>query len=366
MVKHLRTALILAGLSTQAFADSITYTTIETDPRKYKPTVLSVDLVNCDLYHELSAGYGLKLETVILGRLMPYAGFKGSWYDGASHKVFDDYPEAPGGMSKQFNTDVGATLFLLNSVKERKVRVVLSSYGNSHYRITHFTWIPSQVKRMFGVEGGIFYNRKGIAIKGEGASFYNYKDKATGAEVAMPTSSGSGTGLPAGDATWAFPMTNTVSFYGGIRYRNIKNTVIRAEGYGKRSNANVVDFYADLMLAPVSTIGDVTDKSGKQWEMVQKSGAVNHMGYRVGFSSHCSRTFGFSYYMEFGKRPGPVLGDKFANQGGYLSLGVGFSIGSGLQLNIRKHDGDKSSKKAEKNAQNEDNKEKDDSSSKKD
>ncbi len=348
MLKRLSVVAAIVGYCSLATAQSVSYRLLETDPRNYKPTVLCLDLLNCDTYHDVAAGYGVKLETVILGRIMPFVNFKNSWYDGATHHLYNSYPIAPGGLKNQTNLDAGAVLFLFNKVKKRPVRIILKSTSSGRYTFTHFTYVPSEVKRMFGVGGGIFYNRKTLSIQDDAAPFFKYKNLSTGAEVAIPQVGETNAGQPAGDAYRAFAISNTMSLYGGLHLRNIKNTVIRADGYGKRSNAKVVDVYFDVMVAPVVSVGNVKDIDGKEWKIVPQSGGVNHIGYKAGYAIHSAKSFGFYYYTEFGKRPGPVLGKDFLNNGSYITLGMGVSIGSGLQLNVRSHKGKKSHTTADK------------------
>ncbi len=129
-------------------------------------------------------------------------------------------------------------------------------------------------------------------------------------------------------------MSYTTSIYGGLHLRNVKNTVIRAESYGRRANAKVVDVYLDLMFAPVISIGNTVDISGKEWKIVPQAGAVRHLGYKVGYAMHSTKSFGFMFYTEFGKKPGPIMGKDFIGNGTYISAGLGVTIASGKQLSF--------------------------------
>ncbi len=324
MLKSIFIGTAIAGLSATSFAQSVSYKVISDDPKTYKPSAAYVDVFNADTYLNPNIGYGVKLETVLLKRIMPYINYKYSYLDAATHHVVSGYPTAEGGLKKQMILDLGGVLFLADGTKKKNLKVVLSSFSSGNYTHTRYMMIPGQRRRMFGVEGGIYYNRKALEFEDNSHAMYNYKSPA-GQEVAMESVGSSGTNQPAGESYKPLSMTNVASVYGGVRMRKVTSLFIMAEGRTK-SNARVSDLYADLMLAPVVPIKDVVDINGAKWGIEAKSGAIRHLGWRVGYSMRGVRTLGFQYNFEFGQKPGPQLGKGFMDNGTYISLGMGFSL----------------------------------------
>ena len=331
----------MIGFCSMATAQSVSYRPIDSDPDKYKPTALSLDLINFDTYLDASIGYGLKLETVIGGRIMPFINYKHAWTDLSARHIYNSYPMPKNGLHNQTTIDAGGVLFLRSKVKKRHVKIVLHSSSSGGYTYSKYLMVPSEVKRMLGVGGGIYFSQKAMQFEDDAHSLYRYKSLDGTIDVPIHDVGYTGTDVqPAGDAYTPYAMSYTTSIYGGLHIRNVKNTVIQADGYGRRANAKVVDFYFDMMYAPVVAIGNVRDIDGKEWEMVPQSGALRHLGYKVGYSMRSSKTFGFMYYTEFGKKPGPAMGKSFLNNGTYITLGMGVSIASGKQLAF-KHKKDK-------------------------
>lgn len=324
-MKKLLLASILASAASTVSAQSVSYKTLSDDPGKYKLTAVYVDLFNADTYLGAGIGYGLKLETVLLKRLMPRIDYKYSYMDASTHHVVSDYPTSEGGLHKQMILDLGAVLFLANKEKKKNLRVVLSSYSTGRTTHTRYIMVPGTVKRMMGVEGGIYYNRKALEFDDASHELYNYKTPS-GQEVPIEgVGQSSGNPQPSGESYKPLSMTNVASLYGGVHLRKVTSLFIMAEGR-KKSNARVGDLYADVMLAPVVPIKDVIDVSGAKWGIEAKSGAIRHLGWRVGYSLRGVRTLGFQYNFEFGQKPGPKLGTGFMDNGTYISLGMGFSL----------------------------------------
>lgn len=315
----------LAVTSSVVFAQSVSYKVTSDDPAKYKPTAAYIDLFNADTYLGASIGWGVKLETILLKRIMPYASIKSAYSDISTHHVVSGYPTSEGGLHKQMIVDLGGVLYLVNKQKSKNLRVVLSSYSTGRTTHTRYIMVPGTIKRMFGVEGGIYYNRKALEFDGDSHDLYTYK-APSGQEVPIEdVGSGSSNPQPAGESYNPLSMTNIASIYGGVHLRKVTSLFIMAEGK-KKSNARVSDLYADLMLAPVVPIKDVIDINGARWGIEPKSGAIRHLGWRVGFSARGVRTLGLQYNFEFGQKPGPKLGKDFMDNGTYISIGMGVSL----------------------------------------
>ncbi len=345
MLKRLSVIAAMVGFCSIATAQSVSYRLIESDPDKYKPTALSLDLINFDTYIEPSIGYGLKLETIILNRIMPFINYKHAWMDLSARHIYNSYPMPKNGLANQTTIDLGGVLFLRSKVKKKSVRVVLHSSSSSTHTYTTYLMVPSEIKKMAGVGGGIYFSKKALKFEDDAHPLYRYKSLDGTIDVPIHDVGYTGTDVqPAGDAYTPFAMSYTTSIYGGLHFRSVVNTVIRADGYGRKANAKVADYYIDLMYAPVVAIGNVKDIDGKEWEMVPQSGAIRHLGYKLGYSLHGVKSLGFMYYAEFGKKPGPAMGKSFLNNGTYITVGMGVTIASGKQLSFKhsKKDKDKS------------------------
>ncbi len=335
--------MLLTGII--AKAQSVSYSLVESDPDLYKRTALHLGLLNFDTYNGMSVGGIFKLETVIADRIMPWVEVRPSWLDAATHHVVSGYPTAVGGIKKQLVTDFGGAFFFVNKNRKKNVKVVLSSSTSSSGRwtrtSTHYVMIPSEVKRMFGVRGGIYNNRRVLEMDESAHPFYHYKSLNGQIEVPIENVGQGGSVGPTGEYYKPLPMAHIMDFYGGLHFRKVTNTIIRTGGR-KRSNTRILDLFADIMTAPVVSISNVVDNSGQEWKIVPQSGAIKRIGWRAGFISHSSRAVGFEFSVDFGQKPGPMLGRSFLNNGTYISLCMGLKIASGKSINVKhKNEGDK-------------------------
>ncbi len=341
-------ALSVSGQRSWSYsAGNINVAVLETDPDKYKRTVLSTDLIGFDTYLDINVSYNFKLETMLGERIMPSLQIRHSWLDAATSHIGGGYPTTAGGLQKQSITDLGAVYFFHSVKKKASVKVVLSSVTSGRYTTTHSVHVPSEVRRMAGIRGGIFAFRKALAFDENSHSTYHYKS-ADGLTVVPISNVGNYTYVqPAGQAYMPIAMSHVTCLYGGIHLRNIKHTVIKAEGYRrKKATAKVVDLYFDLMYAPTVTIDNVVDVDKKEWTIVPQDEAIRHLGYRIGYAFHSTRTAGVIFSSEFGKRPGAKMGKSFMDNGTFVTFNMGFSIGSGKYLKL-KHEGHKKEAKAE-------------------
>ncbi|MCW3124220.1 MAG: hypothetical protein JWQ38_3712 [Flavipsychrobacter sp.] len=334
MIRKMMLNAAILSCSLASTAQMTSYTLLSSDPDDYKRSVVYVDLFTADTYLNPNLGSAVKAETVIGNRIMPWLQMKYSWADANTHHVVSGFPTNASGLKKQFILDAGGALFLVSKNKDKRVKVVLSSHSFGGYTHTKYLMVPSTIKRMFGVEGGVYYNRRALEFEDKSHALYSYK--STTGSYAGPIedvgSTSSAAGAPTGESYKPLSMTNIMSIYGGIHYRKITNTSIRASGYGKRTNATIMDWYADIMLAPYVPIADVVDNTGQTFELVAAKGAINHLGWKAGATYHTAKTFSFEYNFEFGKKPGPSLGKGFMTNGAYISMGLGFSLGFDTQF----------------------------------
>ncbi len=333
MKKKLVLAVLLA-CCTAANAQMVSYEKKYDNPNDYRRTKLFVDLFNADWFLDASLGSSLRLETVIADRIMPWAQVKFAVADAASKHAVSGYPTNDGGQKKQLITDAGAALFLVNKNANKKVKIVLSSFSSGRTTTTRYIKIPATVKKLFGVEGGLYYNRRAIGFGDNSHTMYKYQSMDGLTTLPIPGVGGTGT-QPAGEAYKPQSMANMASLYGGIHYRTVTNVSISAKGSGWKSNHTVTDFYVDAMLAPVVSIANVIDINGVEWKIKPEKGAIRNLGWRLGYVHHNSEnTVGFQYSFEFGQKPGPKLGDELLSSGAYVSFGFGLTIGSNKHIGL--------------------------------
>lgn len=333
IIKVLTLSTAIAA-SIGASAQRVSYKVATDAPDAYKRTMLYLDLFTVDTYLEPALGSAAKLETVIGDRIMPWAQVKFAWTDAASTHAVTGYPMVDGGQKKQLSTDVGAALFLINKEANRKIKVVLSSHSFGGYRHTKYLMVPGTVKKMFGVEGGLNFMRKALRFEDQSHQFFRYQSMDGSQNLPIEGVGSSGTPQPAGLAYAPQSMTNVMSIAAGIHYRRVTNLTIQTDEYGTRSNRSTGDLYANVLVAPVVSIANVIDPAGVEWKLVAQDGGKKNLGWRLGYTHHNSVKVGFSYNFEVGQRPGPVMGDDFLNNGTYISLGMGLSIGSNKYLKL--------------------------------
>lgn len=341
MKKNASIAVLAGGFlmmsMVNANAQSVSYKLKETDPTGYRKSVLYIDPFNVDTYLNPCIGGGFKAETVIAQRIMPSVSMKYSYLDAATHHAVSGYPTAAGGLKKQLIVDAGAALFLINKNKNKRVKVVLSSHKSGNVTTTKYLMVPSEVKKLFGFEGGLYYNRKALEFDDDSHKMYHYRDASGAVDGPIGDvggSSAAGT-QPSGEYYKPLSMARIFSVYGGIRSRKVTHTVIKTDNYGTRANNSVFDFFADIMLAPATSIKDVVDNSGAVWSLDPQAGSIRHLGWRAGFAQHNSFKTSFQYSFEFGQRPGPKLGSGFMDNGTYISLGMGISIGFNKEIKTK-------------------------------
>ena len=335
MIKQtiLGSAILLAGIT--SYGQSVSYRLLQSDPDNYKRSVAYLDLFTADTYLNPNLGSALKLETVIGNRLMPWVQMKYSWADANTHHVVTGFPTNAGGLKKQMILDVGGAFFLVDKNKKKRVRVVLSSTSFGGYTRTHYLMVPSEIKRQFGVEGGLYYNRRALEFDENSHKLYHYQSLDGKYDEAIGDVGAQSATQPAGESYKPLSMTHIVSLYGGLHYRKVTNTEISTSGYGIRSNSSVVDMFADIMLAPYVPIANVIDNSGKEYKLVPQSGAISHLGWKAGATVHSAKTVSFEYTFEFGRKPGPKMGTGFLDNGSYIAMGMGISIGFNKQFHMK-------------------------------
>lgn len=324
MIKTILSTSVLCLMAGIGSAQKVSYTVVKDEPSKYKPTMAYIEAFNADTHIGATIGYGLKLETLLLGRILPSVLYRGSYLDANASHVVSGYPTVSGGQKKGMTIEAGSALFLTSKERKRNLRVVLSSRKSGNVTTTHYIMAPGTVKKMMGVHAGFNVNRRSLEFDDDSHTMYDYK-APNGTLVPIPSVGNGGANVPAGEYYQPLSTTNIVSLYAGGRIRRVTNLVLDVDGRKKR-NDKVNDWYADVMLAPVVPISDVVDINGVKWGIEAKSGSIRNLGWRVGLMSRGSGVASFAYNFEFGQKPGPKMGKGFMDNGTYISIGCGMSL----------------------------------------
>ncbi len=324
---------ILAAIGCSTFVahanpkGEVHYTPIETNPDLYARSLLNLSLIDMEMGKNINFGYSLKFETMIGDKIAPYIKMMGTYYtlhgsfsDEAEYKPVED-------KLKPYQFELGGTYYFFDKNYAADVPVVLRQTSHGRYTVTHYTTIPSEVKHMIGVSAGFFQKRNIAELKTNSASLYNFKSF---------------------DGTYNQPLSNFMvnervtylqssgaSIFAGIKYRNIKRTIVNVEECGKRENTTGMEYYFDLILQPSSSISDVvvplSDSSNGNpggYHLIAKSSALSHFGFRAGYSRQTTKNFNGYQNFEFGFMPGYTTSASVFGHGLYCKLGYGFSIGS--------------------------------------
>jgi hypothetical protein len=340
--KMMLAAALITGC-TMVKAQMVNYTTPVNNPNSYKRSMLYLDLFTADTHLDPTMGSGAKFETMVGGRIMPWAQVKFAWADAATHHVVSGYPTNEGGQKKHLSIEAGGALFLTNQNLNKKVRVVLSSHRSGNYTHTRYLNVSALVKRQMGVRGGIFTNRMALEFDDDSHKYFHYESKDGKIVAPIQSVGSSGVNQPAGE--YYKPVTNASNacLYGGLHKRKITNVSISTNTDGYKSNRAISDLYVDVMLSPVTGIANVVDIKGQEWKIVADKGGIRHLGWRAGYSHHNGQKVSLCYNFEVGQRPGPVMGESFMGDGSYISIGMGISIGSNKFFGIPPKSSKKSS-----------------------
>lgn len=317
--------IALASLvGVRAAAQKSSFQVVETDPNKYKRTVLHIDPFNFLQYGMTKFTPTLKLETFIGERVMPsvqlrYTLFDMPWYDRQLGNL-----EPVGGHSAPMNLEAGLAFFAVNRTKNKQVKVyTYRSMGHMGMgsRTYHYVKVPSQVKRMFGFRGGVNSSRYLLAVNTEEAErLYTYHAVGSTQQYQVGAS---------GSAGDFYAMANTLSAYGGLHFRKVTNTKLEFEDGRRRSNAFVTDFFVDVVYPVSSDISHVANQYDGEWVIKPKSTATVDFGWRCGFAQHSPRARILQYSLVFGQRPGYITTN---DAGLYFLANIGFILGTDKYL----------------------------------
>lgn len=329
-----QTRAVVAQRSWTTSAGTASISVLGTDVSKYKRTVLCADLLNIETHNDATVYAKFKFETLIGDRIMPFVSIRSTWLDAATRHVFNDYPMPAGGLQKMTATDIGGAFFFKVRTIDRDLKIVLRSSHGGGYSYTKYTHVPGQVMRLTGIRGGMFNYKKALKFGEDSHSMYRYKSADGLTDLPINDVGVFTDPQPAGQSYQPMSMSIVKCLFAGLQLRSATNTFVKVAGYGRRSNARVLDLYMDLMYAPSITISNVRDIDGNEWQLVPGDKALRRLGYRFGYSIRQSKNAGISFSNEFGLRPGAIMSKSFLSSGAYISLGCGMSLASGKYIKL--------------------------------
>ncbi len=335
MIKKLSLAALLAASTLTANAQKVNYSVVETDPDRAKTTTLDLQFLNLGTYQGFGMGYGIKAETMLTDKIGAFLEYKNTYFEtpnssSASSELGAIVPSA--GLKHNMNIEAGGTYFFLKRKVASNVKVQLSSMSFGNVTVIHYTSVPSLVQHMLGARGGLTYFQKALDFESASHKYFNYKSKDGKTNVPIDEEFAGLHVQPDGNSWEPFTNSKVFAIFAGLDYRNIRNTIIQAEDYGRCANATSFDIYFDLMVAPSISFANVIDTARHEWQIVPTSKGTSNFGYRFGVTRHPGRTVGFSSTLEFGKKPSAVMGAGFFNTGGYINYTISLCISSALNL----------------------------------
>ena len=332
-MKTLFTALILS-FTYVSFSQQLSYKILKDEPDKVKNFTLHLDPFYTDAWStNTTLGFGIRADAMFLKRFSANFTFRKAYLDMNARSHADgSLPQPKNGFSKMTYLEPSLAFHLIDKIKKRNVKVVLSSSTSysGNYQTTHtkYIMVPGSVRKIRGVRGGLFFLNsaldldQGDAIKtwtatngDEKVSFGDFGTRVHGSAVYN-----------------GYSQMRQLAIFGGLTFKSITNLQTEVEGYSKtRGNYNFSEFYIDYMFAPVVSYQDVKFADGTNFKL--SNSTTKRTGWRAGLLwKNASKTF-LSYGFEFGQRPGYAGNDKgFLNSRSFLNLVMGISIPYNLKI----------------------------------
>lgn len=324
--------IICLGLSSGlvSLAQSVSYKVLTDDPSTL-PLQLSLD----PFYVEMSEGsarigWGLRANAIYKKLFSVNMDIRRAYSDVTGRVHVDGDLMSPlhdagnNGLKKQFVFELGGAFSFSDKIKNRSLKVVLSSstYGN----MTHTTYImvPGSVRNINGLRGGINLSNTAIAFEDAKVGSFKAVNKANSADF---TSFGEfGTSYHGSPVYNGYTMFNVTSLYAGISHKRITNLILDTD-YSKRKKGNATwnDFYIDALIGTIMHFKDIKAVDGTSFEV--KNSEMKRIGWRVGWVySSSTRSFA-TFKAEFGSRPGYAgASSGVLSTRSYLLLTMGWTI----------------------------------------
>jgi hypothetical protein len=332
-MKSVITAILLT-VSYVSYSQQLSYKVLKDEPDKIKNFTLHLDPFYADAWStNTTLGFGVRADAMIMKRLSANVFFRKAYLDMNARSHADgSLPKPKNGFSKMTYFEPAVSFHIIDKLKKRSVKVVLSSStsysGNYKTTSTKYIMVPGTVRKIRGVRGGLFFVNTAIDMdQGEAIKTWTAKN---GNETV--TFGEFGTRVHGSAIYNGYSQMRQVALFGGLTFKSITNLQTEVEGYSKtRGNYNFYDFYVDVMYAPILSYQDVKFADGTNFSLSNSSN--NRTGWRAGVLwKNASHTF-LSYGFEFGQRPGYAGSDKgFLNSRSFLNMVMGISIPYNLKF----------------------------------
>lgn len=311
--KKIFTAAILV-ISIKLAAQSVTYNILENDPDKRK-VFIHLNPFNTQGYvSDITIGYNIQATWLMAKHLQVEVDYRKAYLDGNATGVF-----SPAGLKKSSQLHLGGVLNLIKKLKPVNNKVILKSTSDSRYRYTTSITVRAEARKIFGIRGGFisFYsNHKVDNDITESFDENSLRGKASDGQIRYLRD------------TINFETINytarSLGMYAGIDYKSIRNVIINADGYGKKSNKTENNIYADVLFTPSVKYELKPNSKQPMFNNVDINIPENKrkmLGWRVGWHFTYNYGLGFNAKMELGQQPG------IASKSFFVTIGFGATIG---------------------------------------
>ncbi len=312
------------------------YSIVNTAP-EFKKTAVIVDpfLVGVGGIGLASA---VRVESQFHKNAMVWGKVSKTWIEGgAIINDFTDAPEAVEGVKASLRAEAGGVFFAMNKTKDADVKVTTKVRRGGNVEIHYYVKVPSKVTKMLGARTGYLSIRKPLDIDQDSRDMYYYKSADGSYQVPITVQyipsiyppMDPNLRQPAGAHEVVSGMSYTRSLFLGAHYRKVTNTIILLDNASRRKTSRVADIYADVLLPMSTTLSNVIDIKGEQWQLAANAGTIKNIGWRVGYATRLPIGHFWQFSCEVGQRPGAMLNTAIGSTGTYFSMGIGGSIGFG-------------------------------------
>ncbi|GAB4206399.1 MAG: hypothetical protein Fur0023_16230 [Bacteroidia bacterium] len=294
----------MMAVSIIAKSQTVTWKVLKNDALDHKNFSVCIDPLFIDLNgnNGYAFGWGTRAEYMMGKMFIMNFDFR-SGFGTNGYKISDDntknYTYIEGGLG----------LIFKHSQYSQNVGIILSQSSStsyySGYSVTTTTTkyirggVPANHLHIWAFRGGLYSYSNSLSYKNlsdsllifrGGSKEFTYKDSLGNSKF-----------------NTGFGAMTTLAIYGGIQSRLIRDLQIDVDGYGYRENSRYLDYYLDIIFAPVISIKDFSAHGTTYDVNYSKKG---RFGWRFGVSNRHPSDQGFNFKFEFGVRPGPRAKDN--------------------------------------------------------
>lgn len=339
--KHFAAALFACLLFTNVTRAQIKYDVTEDDPYDIKPFSVHVDPFYVDGHvSDITIGFGLRADALLFKKIEARLDFRKAYLDinARGNSANNTLPEAKNGLKKHTFFEAGGTLFLSDRTRKRNLKITLSRSSSGNYTYERYFMAPGTKRKMFGVRGGVYFLSTAITPEGDGEARFTMVNNANRDQKVKI--GGYGTSVDGSDIYEASTMMRTATVYAGLHFKSVTNFSVNVTDWGGRTHSGYLDYFVDVLFAPVVSLQDVKTAGGQTWTLEPDNGVIKRLGWRAGMSFRKPSSTWLSYKAEIGSRPGYQTSVKgLDNEKAFLMLTMGINIpfkGTKIENKLRK------------------------------